>query len=173
MQIDLERSRQYLKQFQLQSLFVEELGWDNYSAPPLSLLIDGKAYTLNAVAEKRGQVVYTCLSEDGAIPASNIRTKIHKETSRYALENVLVYIDQAQTEQVWQWVKRDPGKPKTNRFHQFHKSQSGDALLQKLEALAVSFDEEERLTLVDVTRAYLQTPKNPLKRGRSSTKSHF
>lgn len=152
MQINLERSRQYLKQFQLRSLFVEELGWDNYSGSSLSLSVDGKTYTLTAIAEKRGQVVYTCLAEDGAIPISNIRTKIHKEACHYTLENVLVYIDQAQTEQVWQWVRRDPGKPKVNRFHQFHKSQSGDALLQKLETLAVSFDEEEQLTLVDVTR---------------------
>ncbi|MCY7284809.1 MAG: SAM-dependent methyltransferase, partial [Cyanobacteria bacterium CAN_BIN43] len=152
MQINLEQSRKYLKQFQLQSLFVEELGWDNYSASPLSLLIGGKTYTLSAVAEKRGQVVYTCLAEDGAIPIANIRTKIHKEACCYTLENILVYIDQAQTEQVWQWVRHDPGKPKVNRFHQFHKSQSGDALLQKLEALAVSFNEEEQLNLVDVTR---------------------
>ena len=151
MQIDLERSRQYLKQFQFQPLFVEELGWDNYSSQPIPLLIENKSYTLKPVAEKRGQVVYTCLAEDGAIPNSMIRTKIHKEVSRYSLENVLIYIDQGETEQVWQWVRRDPGKPKANRFHQFHKSQSGDALLQKLEALAVSFGEEEELTLVDVT----------------------
>jgi len=151
MQIDLERSRQYLKQFQFQPLFVEELGWDNYPSQPLPLLIENKSYTLKPVAEKRGQVVYTCVAEDGAIPNSVTRTKIHKEVSRYSLENVLIYIDQGETEQVWQWVRRDPGKPKANRFHQFHKSQSGDALLQKLEALAVSFDEEEGLTLVDVT----------------------
>lgn len=151
MQIDLDRSRQYLKQFQFQPLFVEELGWDNYPSQPLSLLIENKSYTLKPVAEKRGQVVYTCLAKDGEIPNSTIRTKIHKEVSRYSLENVLIYIDQGETEQVWQWVRRDPGKPKANRFHQFHKSQSGDALLQKLEALAVSFDEEEGLTLVDVT----------------------
>lgn len=151
MQIDLERSRQYLKQFQFQPLFVEELGWDNYPSQPLPLLIENKSYTLKPVAEKRGQVVYTCLAEDGAIPNSVTRTKIHKEVSRYSLENVLIYIDQGETEQVWQWVRRDPGKPKANRFHQFHKSQSGDALLQKLEALAVSFNEEEGLTLVDVT----------------------
>ncbi|MBD1944849.1 Eco57I restriction-modification methylase domain-containing protein [Coleofasciculus sp. FACHB-712] len=151
MQIDLKRSQQYLKQFQFQLLFIEELGWDNYSSQPLSLLIENKSYALKPVAEKRGQVVYTCLSEDGTIPNSVTRTKIHKEVSRYSLENVLIYIDQGETEQVWQWVRRDPGKPQANRFHQFHKSQSGDALLQKLEALAVAFDEEDQLTLVDVT----------------------
>ncbi|MBW4541360.1 MAG: Eco57I restriction-modification methylase domain-containing protein [Myxacorys chilensis ATA2-1-KO14] len=152
MQIDLERSRQYLKQFQFQPLFVEELGWDNCPSQPLPLLIENKSYTLKPVAEKRGQVVYTCLAEDGAIPNSVIRTKIHKEVSLYSLENVLIYIDQSETEQVWQWVRRDPGKPKANRFHQFHRSQSGDSLLQKLEILAFSFEDEERgITVVDST----------------------
>ena len=34
----------------------------------------------------------------------------------------------------------------------------------------IQYSEEKRR---DLARAYLQTPKNPLKRGRSSTKSHF
>ena len=34
--------------------------------------------------------------------------------------------------------------------HHYHREQSGEALIQKLETIAVSFDEEEDLTLIDV-----------------------
>jgi hypothetical protein len=44
-----------------------------------------------------------------------------------------------------------PGRPAACREQTFHHSQPGDALLQKLEAIAFSLDEEERLTLTDVT----------------------
>ena len=53
--------------------------------------------------------------------------------------------------QVWQWVKREPGKPAACREHVFHRSQTGDALLQKIEAIAFTLAEEERLSLTDVT----------------------
>jgi hypothetical protein len=55
------------------------------------------------------------------------------------------------TTQIWQWVKRESGKPAACREHTYHYSQSGDALLQKLESIAFSLGEEERLSLIDVT----------------------
>ena len=56
------------------------------------------------------------------------------------------------TTQIWQWVKREPGKPLARREHRYHRGQSGDALIQKLQTISVSIEEEEELTLVDVTR---------------------
>ena len=53
--------------------------------------------------------------------------------------------------QIWQWVKREAGKPLACREHTYHRDQPGDALIQKLEAIAFSIEEEESLTLVDVT----------------------
>jgi hypothetical protein len=53
--------------------------------------------------------------------------------------------------QVWQWVRREAGKPTRVRETVWTKDQSGELLVQKLERLFVSLDEEERLTLPDVT----------------------
>ena len=53
-----------------------------------------------------------------------------------------------QTTQVWQWVKREPGKPAACREHTYHRNQPGEALIQKLQAIAFSLAEEENLTLV-------------------------
>jgi hypothetical protein len=41
------------------------------------------------------------------------------------------------------WVRREPGKPLAARTHEYHRSQPGDALLQKLQRLYVSLEEEE------------------------------
>ncbi len=47
--------------------------------------------------------------------------------------------------------KPEAGKPASCREHTFHQNQSGDALLQKLEAISFTLEEEERLSLPDVT----------------------
>ena len=60
-------------------------------------------------------------------------------------------MDADKTTQVWQWLKKEPGKPVACREHTFHRDQPGDALIQKLQALGVSIDEEAGLTLPEVT----------------------
>ena len=49
-------------------------------------------------------------------------------------------------------MKREPGKPTACREHTFHSAAARDALLQKLEYIAFSLDEEDTLSLTDVTR---------------------
>ena len=152
MPIDIRRARKYLKQFEFESLFVQELGWDYYEGQHLHLSIEGNTYTLNALVEKRGMVVYRCGSDSkGRIPDYATRRQIDKEVAKYTHEHLIVYIDAAKEQQVWQWTRREVGKPTACREHRFHRSQSGTALLQKLEAIAFSLEEEELLTVVEVT----------------------
>lgn len=49
-------------------------------------------------------------------------------------------------------MNRELGKPAACREHTFHRSQPGDALLQKLNAIAFTLEEEDRISLPDVTR---------------------
>lgn len=150
MQINHDRVRGYLKRFDFETLFIEELGWD-YHEQPLQLSIDGKAYTLSAIAQKRNMVVYGCGSDsEGKIPKYATRRKIDQEVTKYTREHLIIYTDTAQTEQRWQWVRREIGKPTACREQPFYKNQSGDALIQKLEVLAVSLEEEEELTSAEV-----------------------
>ena len=51
----------------------------------------------------------------------------------------------------WQWVKREPGQTDRSRQHIYHQDQPGEALIQKLEQIAFALDEEEDLTIADVT----------------------
>jgi len=143
--------RQPLRGFDFRKLFVEELGWDHHTAR-LEVLADGQCFRLAGVAEKRGFQAFICEpSSTGCIPDYGTRRKIERQVTKSAHEHLIIFVDGPRTTQVWQWVKRELGKPAACREHTYDKSQPGDALIQKVQSLLVSFEEEENVTLVDVT----------------------
>jgi hypothetical protein len=152
MPLNVNRVRQLLKGFDFSALFREELGWDSHSAP-LEIQLDGEPKKLLAVAQKRGMVALQCPTPAGGhLPEYSVRRKIEQQVAKAAHEHLIIFTDAAKTTQIWQWVKREPGKPAACREHTFHLSQTGDALIQKLEVIAFTLDEEETLVLGDVTR---------------------
>src|SRR3989304_4177856 len=151
MAIDITRTRKYLKDFDFKTLFIEELGWDHCNIS-LSISVDNHSFTLAAMAEKRGMVAFTCSpSSDGHIPLYALRHKIERQLAKSVHEHIIIYADAGRTTQIWQWVKRESGKPTACREHTYHRNQPGDALIQKLQAIVFSLEEEEKLTIVDVT----------------------
>ncbi len=151
MTLNAARARQLLAKGDLRALFVEELGWDRHVAG-LQVTVGPSSYSLTALAHKRGMVAYQLVALGGGrIPDYAERRKIEHQVARSAHEHLIVFTDARGETQVWQWVKRETGKPAACREHTFHKSQPGDALLQKLQAIAFSLEEEEQLSLPDVT----------------------
>ena len=152
MELNTARIRQLLKVFDFRLLFIEELGWDHHDAR-LDIILDGRAIRLQAFAQKRGMVAYLYSTPSGErLPDHAARRKIEHQAAKTAHEHLIVFIDADRTTHVWQWVRREPGKPIACREHTFHKTQPGDALIQKLKAIAFSLEEEETITLLDVTR---------------------
>jgi hypothetical protein len=141
--------KQYLKEFDFKSLFIKELGWDRHEIN-LTVTADGKSYALSAVAHKRGMAAFVCPSKNG-IPQYSERRKIERQVTKSAHEHIIIFTNNDKTIQIWQWVKREPGKPTACREHHFDRNQSGEALAQKLIAIAFSLEEEEQISLVDVT----------------------
>lgn len=151
MAIDFPRSRNYLKQFAFGDLFVNELGWDRHKAS-LAINVDGHEYVLTAFAHKRGMAAYACSpAADGSVPDRTTRRKIEHQVTKTAREHLIVFSDAGKTQQIWQWVKREAGKPAAARETSYYTSQSGDILLGKLQRIATTLEEEEALTLIDVT----------------------
>ena len=153
MQINLRETRQYLKESDFENLFTQELGWDRHTQT-LNITVDEIEYQLTAIAEKRGMVVFECPTTevDGRIPDYATRRKIQKQVAKSAHEHFIIYTDTDKTTQIWQWVKREQGKPDACREHRYNRDeQSGESLIQKLRAIAFGFEEEEQLTLPDVT----------------------
>src|SRR6266581_2419289 len=150
---DKQRIQRYLKACDFKALFIEELGWDYLKEPSLHITLDGQhTYTLRPLVEKRGVKVYACdPNSQGKIPDDPTLRKIEREVTRHAYEHILIYVDATKENQVWQWVKREPGKPLAPRYNRLHKHQSGELLAQKLLALAFAISEEERLNTLTVS----------------------
>lgn len=147
MHFDSDQARHLLKTFNLKSLFIEQLGWDRHSAT-MEVLVGGQSYKLAAIAQKHGVVVFV---HEGATPDDQARRKIDRFVAKSAHQHLIIFSDTGKAQQVWQWVRREPGKPLVFRQHTFHSSQSGESLVQKLKTITFSLDEEEQLHHIDVT----------------------
>ncbi len=152
MSINKENARKLLSSAELSKLFKEELGWDHLPSA-LDFTVGVRQVHLLPVAQKRGMAVYLWQAGTGEeLPAYGERIKIEGQLAKLAREHLLIFVDTKREKQVWLWVRREPGLPDACRQHSYHRAQSGDALLQKLDAIAFSLDEEEKLTLPEVTR---------------------
>lgn len=149
MPLDAQRTRQYLKAFEFRPLLSEEMGWERY-ASTIQASVDSLTFDLTGIAEKRGLIAFLCSSSDGRIPDYATRRKIEAQVTKTAFEHIIIYTDAGRTTQIWQWVKREPGKPAACREHTYRPEQNGEALIQKLQAIVFSLEEEESLTTVSV-----------------------
>jgi len=149
MPLDRQRCRPLLREFRLRDLFVEELGWDRH-AQSLDVTVDGNTYQLSAIAQKAGLVAFECPGCEDLMRSYPARRKVETQVAKSVREHLIVYTDPAHTTQIWQWVKREIGRPAACREHIFRHTQPGDSLLQKLEYLAFTLEDEERgVTVVD------------------------
>lgn len=149
--MDKARGRELLRKAHFRTLYIEELGWDRHDGTP-EVTVQGKQIKLVAVAHERGMVAYHCPFPSGEqLPDSVLRRKIGQQVAKVSLENFIIFTDAPATTQVWQWARREAGKPVAYREHTYHPSQPGHALLDKLIKVKVSLDEEGEITLPDVT----------------------
>jgi len=131
--------RRAIQDFDFSRLFVEELGWD---LPPTDLQVEvlDRRHDLHAVAEKSHVGAY--LHRAAQIPERALRMKIERALSKQAHEHLLVFVDDDHTRQVWQWVRRQAGQTPRYREHTYRRDQTGELLVQKLQTLAFSLDED-------------------------------
>jgi len=142
MPFDLQRARPLLQNCELPKLFVEELGWEP-CRQKLTLRVGEIDYAFTALAEKRGFIAWHCEAPSRGLPDHAIRLKLDRKLSETSFEHLIVFVTSDRARQSWMWVRREPGKPLAARTHEYHCDQPGDSLLQKLQVLYVSLEEEE------------------------------
>jgi hypothetical protein len=152
MPLDFQRARPLLQSGNLTQLFVEELGWEPCHKK-LTLRAGEVDFAFTAIAEKRGFTAWLCASVDGGLPDHSKRLKLDRKLSETSFEHLIVFTTGDFAQQSWMWVRREPGRPLSARTHEFSRVQTGDALLQKLQLLYVSLEEEEKGELSTVTMA--------------------
>ena len=149
--LDRNTVRRHLEEFALRLLFIDELGWDHGGAD-VEAAVAGRTFTLQAIAHKRGMVAYLYVADsDAAFPDHPTRQKIEKAVAKTVREHLIVYASHERNALYWQWVKREPGRPDRTHTYIYRRGQSGEALIQRLEQLVFTLDEEDDVTLVEVT----------------------
>ena len=151
MRLDRNKVRTYLEEFNLRPLFIEEFGWD-HGGVDTEVSVDERSFALEAIAHKRGMVAYQYVADpEATFPDYSTRRKIERAVAKEVREHIIVYATHDRTEQSWQWVKREPGQPDRQRSESYRHGDTGERLIQKLEYLIFTLDEEEGLTIVDVS----------------------
>ena len=142
----------HLQDFEFRELFVEGLGWDDHRGQPTVVEVNEHDFSLKPIAEKAGFVVYECESwADNEMPAYPVRRKIESRIAKTTFEHLIVFVDQRQREQVWQWVRRETGKPLACREILFRAGENGTPLLQRLLTIGFSLEEEPSVNILLVT----------------------
>ncbi len=139
----------YIKEFKLKELF-NELGWDNANAK-YPIKANERLYSLTGIAQKRDFLILLCEPQDGgSIPDSAERKKIDNAITKLHYEHLIVYVDGKKTRQHWELVVREQNKPIVCRPIDYYAGQQPELLFQKLEGLFFAYEDEEKLSIVDV-----------------------
>lgn len=145
----------------LTPLFVEVLGWErNVGTLPVTIVEISVAsprtlaFRLTGIAQKRGAQVFLCPPDEyGRIPNQTTRRLIQDQVKRAAHHNIVVFIDAARRLQVWQWAERRVEERSMRVYeHRIGNEEQTAEMLSRLTAITFNFDEEPRLTLVDVVQ---------------------
>lgn len=152
MTLNFAQSRQFLQDFQFRDLFIQQLGWSYPSRDQIvPIALEGETYFSKSISELLGVSVFEVTAAKGDIPNATTRLAIYKQITELAHENLLIFLDQARTQSVWYWVKRE-GSKIYPRDHVYVKREPCDLLLTKVIALYVDIDELDSLSVIDVAQ---------------------
>ena len=120
----------YIKQFQFREMF-NDMGWNNdKTTQPIG--VDNATYTIQAVGEKSGFKILLCNPlSNGLIPDTITRKKIDTKVTKLFQEHLIIYFDAKKTEQIWQLVVRQTGKPTKVTETRYHINQDPELLFQR------------------------------------------
>lgn len=148
--INKQQFKQYVEEFDFTKLF-NRLGW-SYMKHQDPVKLGDITFTLDTVAEKSGFRILVCGPDDkGKIPSYSVRMKLDRAVSKLYGEHLIIFQDKNHTAQLWQWVLREPGKPPQISESYWYQGQEPELLYQKTSGLFFTLDEEENITIVDVT----------------------
>ena len=169
MSLSKQKFENYVKNFQFRELF-NEMGWNN-DRTKQTIAIDEDCFQLQGVAEKSGFKILVCdpivgvglalpdkqgqkgnASITPTIPNYNTRKKIETKITKLFQEHIIIYHDFKNYEQIWQSVVRQAGKPLRITETRYNVSQSPELLYQRASGLFFTLDEEEKITIIDVTK---------------------
>ncbi len=141
----------YIKAFKFRELF-NEMGWNN-DRTRQPIVVDDADFNLVGIAEKSGFRIFICEPAPGnKLPDKATRKKIERKLTRLFQEHLIIFIDEYKREQVWQLAVRKAGSPTKISETSYSISQDPELLYQRASGLFFTLDEEEKVTIIDVTK---------------------
>lgn len=139
----------YIKAFNFRELF-NFMGWDNDKTIQ-RIVVDNETFTLQAVGEKSGFKILLCNPQsNGLLPNYSTRKKIETKVTKLFQEHLIIFFDKNKTEQIWQLVVRQSGKPTKVTETRWRNTQDPELLYQRAAGIFFELDEEDKITIVDV-----------------------
>jgi RNA polymerase primary sigma factor len=139
-----------LAEHAFEHLFIECLGWDRLRST-LTLGHDGAILNLTSVAQKRGFTVFHCPAHRTVLANRKLLRDVQRQLRRTHHEHILIYSCETPRKQVWQWATMmADGLRILHREHPFFSNEPPKRLVERIEGLTVSLQEEEQTTLPDV-----------------------
>jgi hypothetical protein len=150
MALNRQAFKRYIRDFNFRELF-NEMGW-NRDATSQSITVDGSIFALASAGEKSGFKILICSPDaDGHVPDSATRKKIETRVRRLFPEHLIIFHDSAKSQQIWQWVSRQKDKPSRITETRWTSNQDPEFLFQRASGIFFELDEEDHITIVDVT----------------------
>jgi len=153
MPINFDTTRNYLQEFNFARLFIEVLGWSlPKGIKAIELKVGDVGFRITPISQLAGVVVFEATAENGLLPNAKVRAAVHKEISKLHHENLIIFLDQARTQSLWYWVKREDRRT-IPRDHLYVKGQPGDLFLGKLNSMVVdisALDENGDINVIEV-----------------------
>jgi len=152
MAISRQQFMQLFKDGELKKLFVQVLGWDNdkYS---FTEKINEESFACECLAEKSGfKIVVIKPSAATEVPVYATRKKISNAITKRFRENLIIFTGSTGKKQLWHYTVRKTGKPALSSEIQYHTGQSPELLFQKLQGIFFDLDEQDNITIIDVSQ---------------------
>ncbi|MGX5716800.1 type IIL restriction-modification enzyme MmeI [Arthrobacter sp. MAHUQ-56] len=129
----------YVDRADFKNLFIEELGWDQPTAKPLSVDMDDSSFHVTPVAGFHGLHVWACAS----LPDRSTQAQIDREVSATSTERLIIFHDGRKQE--WRWPRYNKNRG-TNMskllVHEHAVGRDNQALEQRLRKIALDIDHE-------------------------------
>lgn len=141
----------YIGEFAFRELF-NEMGWNNdrFRHP---VVVNEKTYLLTGIAQKSGFRILSCVPDsNNTIPDKETRKKIQRRVTKLFQEHIIIYYDASKTKQIWQTPIRRPNFPIKTSEITVIAGKDPELLYQRASGLFFTLDEEETITIVDVTK---------------------
>jgi hypothetical protein len=139
--------RAHLENQDFTGLLIDQLGWDNPGFKQkikVSVEESNSSFEVTPVASKKGMTIFHCPT----FPTRKEMAEIDREVSRRSLERMIIFTEEGS--QIWRWP--EPRKAGGTRFvnHEFVNGNPSESLVQRLAAIAFTFEEEKNLNILRV-----------------------